>query len=203
MASSLSPSSIDATFPVAGQDNDSQGFRDNFNQIKTDLTNAKSELENLQSTAVLKASLTSPAVTVSNDLAGNELFDYKYYQNVGKVSALGTVSGSTSIDVTNGAVFTLTTSGSTTLTFTGFKNTGYESVKLIVTQGGAHSVNLTGVTFPFLMNPDASTENLDSTAGIDFSTRYSFPQINGSVTVFDVFTTDGGTTKRATYPVSY
>ena len=37
MASSLSPSSIDATFPVAGQDNDSQGFRDNFNQIKTDL----------------------------------------------------------------------------------------------------------------------------------------------------------------------
>ena len=65
MASSLSPSSIDATFPVAGQDNDSQGFRDNFNQIKTDLTNAKSELENLQSTAVLKASLTSPAVTES------------------------------------------------------------------------------------------------------------------------------------------
>ena len=65
MASSLSPTSIDATFPVAGQDNDSQGFRDNFNQIKTDLTNAKSELENLQSTAVLKADLTSPAVTVS------------------------------------------------------------------------------------------------------------------------------------------
>ena len=30
MASSLSPTSIDATFPVAGQDNDSQGFRDNF-----------------------------------------------------------------------------------------------------------------------------------------------------------------------------
>ena len=74
MASSLSPSSIDATFPVAGQDNDSQGFRDNFNQIKTDLTNAKSELENLQSTAVLKASLTSPAVTVSNDLAGCLLY---------------------------------------------------------------------------------------------------------------------------------
>ena len=54
MASSLSPTSIDATFPVAGQDNDSQGFRDNFNQIKTDLTNAKSELEDLQSNAVLK-----------------------------------------------------------------------------------------------------------------------------------------------------
>jgi len=203
MASSLSPTSIDATFPIAGQDNDSQGFRDNFNQIKTDLTNAKSELEDLQSNAVLKASLTSPAVSASNDLGGLELFDFKRYQYVDKVSALGTVSGSNSIDVTNGSVFTLTTSGSTTLTFTGFKNTGFESVKLIVTQGGAHSVNLTGVTFPFLMNPDATTNNLDSTAGVDFSTRYVFPQISGSVTVFDVFTTDGGTTKRATYPVSY
>ena len=152
---------------------------------------------------MLKANLTSPAVTASNDLAGLELFDFKRYQYVDKVSALGTVSGSNSIDVTNGSVFTLTTSGSTTLTFTGFKNTGFESVKLIVTQGGAHSVNLTGVTFPYLMNPDATTNNLDSTAGVDFSTRYVFPQISGSVTVFDVFTTDGGTTKRATYPVSY
>ena len=53
------------------------------------------------------------------------------------------------------------------------------------------------------MNPDATTVGLDSTAGLDFSTRYAFPQINGSVTVFDVFTTDGGTTKRATYPTSY
>ena len=203
MASNINETGVNKDYPVAGQDNDSQGFRDNFNQIKTDLTNAKSELEALQSNAVLKANLTSPAVTASNDLAGLELFDFKRYQYVDKVSALGSVSGSNSIDVSNGSVFTLTTAGLTTLTFTGFKNTGFESVKLIITQGGAHSVNLTGVTFPFLMNPDATTNNLDSTAGIDFSTRYTFPQINGSVTVFDVFTTDGGTTKRATYPVSY
>ena len=203
MASSLSPTSIDATFPVAGQDNDSQGFRDNFNQIKTDLTNTKAELEDLQSNAVLKANLTSPVVTASNDLGGLALKDYKYSENVGLVSALGTISGSNTITVTNGAVFTMTTSGLLTLAFDGWKNTGFESVKLIITQGGAHSVNLTGVTFPYLMNPDAHTTSLDSTAGIDFSTRYVFPQINGSVTVFDVFNTDGGTTKRATYPVSY
>jgi hypothetical protein len=203
MASSLSPSSIDATFPVAGQDNDSQGFRDNFNQIKTDLTNAKSELEALQTNAILKANLTSPAVTASNDLAGLALKDYKYSENVGLVSALGTVSGSQTVTVTNGAVFTVTTSGALTLAFAGWKNTGFESVKLIITQGGAYSVALTGVTFPYLVNPDAHTVSVDSTAGLDFSTRYVFPQINGSVTVLDVFTTDGGTTKRATYPTSY
>ena len=201
MASSLSPTSIDATFPVAGQDNDSQGFRDNFNQIKTDLTNAKSELENLQSTAVLKADLTSPAVTVSNDLAGNELFDYKTYQVVDKVSALGTVSGSQSVDVSNGNVFTVTSSAALTLSFTGFKNTGHESVRLIITNGGAYSISLTGVTFPFLNNPDVTTATLDST-GIDFSTRVGIPSVASTIVV-DVFTTDGGTTKRATYPVSY
>ena len=201
MASSLSPTSIDATFPVAGQDNDSQGFRDNFNQIKTDLTNAKSELEDLQSTAVLKGNLTSPAVTVSNDLAGNELFDFKSYQQVDKVSALGTVSGSNSIDAANGSVFTLTTSGNTTLTFTGFKNTGHEKVKLIITVGGSHVITLTGVTFPFLNNPDVTTATLDST-GIDFSTRVGIPGVASTV-VLEVFTTDGGTTKFSTTPAVY
>ena len=31
MASNIDATSIDATFPIAGQDNDSQGFRNNFN----------------------------------------------------------------------------------------------------------------------------------------------------------------------------
>ena len=44
MASSIDTSTIDATYPVAGIDNDSQGFRDNFNSIKTNLTTAGSEI---------------------------------------------------------------------------------------------------------------------------------------------------------------
>ena len=35
-------------FPVAGQDNDSQGFRDNFTTIKTGLQTAQSEISTLQ-----------------------------------------------------------------------------------------------------------------------------------------------------------
>jgi hypothetical protein len=30
MASNINPYNIDGTYPVAGQDNSSQGFRDNF-----------------------------------------------------------------------------------------------------------------------------------------------------------------------------
>ena len=44
MASSIIASTIDDTYPVAGQDNDSQGFRDNFNIIKTNFVEAKSNI---------------------------------------------------------------------------------------------------------------------------------------------------------------
>ena len=54
MASSISTTSIDATFPVAGQDNDSQGFRDNFSTIKSNFTAAKSEIEALQTNTAKK-----------------------------------------------------------------------------------------------------------------------------------------------------
>ena len=56
---------IDQTYPVAGQDNDSQGFRDNFSNIKTSLTKVK---------AVLDALDTNTAkLNVSNAFNGNQL----------------------------------------------------------------------------------------------------------------------------------
>ena len=48
MASNIVPGNIDGTYPKAGQDNSSQGFRDNFNAIKTNFTEAKSEIDDLQ-----------------------------------------------------------------------------------------------------------------------------------------------------------
>lgn len=48
MASQINISNIDATFPVAGQDNSSQGFRDNFANIKIALSTATTEISDLQ-----------------------------------------------------------------------------------------------------------------------------------------------------------
>ena len=48
MASNIISSTIDDTYPVAGVDNDTQGFRDNFNIIKTGLATATSEITSLQ-----------------------------------------------------------------------------------------------------------------------------------------------------------
>ena len=46
----INTGSIDTAYPVAGQDNDSQGFRDNFSNIKQALDNAKSALATVEGT---------------------------------------------------------------------------------------------------------------------------------------------------------
>ena len=48
MASNIVPGNVDATFPKAGQDNSSQGFRDNFSQVKTQLDTASTEITTIQ-----------------------------------------------------------------------------------------------------------------------------------------------------------
>ena len=46
--STIDDTSIDQTFPVAGQDNNSQGFRDNFSTIKNNFTITKRYLKKLK-----------------------------------------------------------------------------------------------------------------------------------------------------------
>ena len=41
MASNIVPGNVDGTFPKAGQDNSSQGFRENFSSIKNNFNEAK------------------------------------------------------------------------------------------------------------------------------------------------------------------
>jgi len=48
MASNVNATPIDETYPIAGQDNDTQGFRDNFNYIKTAITTTGTEITALQ-----------------------------------------------------------------------------------------------------------------------------------------------------------
>jgi hypothetical protein len=71
MASLVNPSNINGNFPIAGQDNDSQGFRDNFTNIRNNFTFIKAEVEDLQAKAVLKSALTGTAL--NNDFQGQKV----------------------------------------------------------------------------------------------------------------------------------
>lgn len=66
MASNIISETIDEKFPVAGEDNDTQGFRDNFNIIKQNFSNANAEISDLQEKTVLKAPLEGESTVVNN-----------------------------------------------------------------------------------------------------------------------------------------
>ena len=122
MASGIITTNIDTAYPVAGQDNDSQGFRDNFTNLKTALDTAKSEISDLESKAVLKSALTGESL--SNDGAGAVIEDFEFKDISETRIAKGTTSGSVTFDYEEGPYQTLTTSGSVTLAFSNFPAAG-------------------------------------------------------------------------------
>lgn len=69
MASNINPTNIDITYPIAGQDNDTQGFRDNFSSIKNNFLVAASEISSLQTSVSSTPSFT--AVPASSSAPGN------------------------------------------------------------------------------------------------------------------------------------
>ena len=73
MASNIVPGNIDGTYPKAGQDNSSQGLRDNFSSTKNNFTEAKTEIEDLQTN---KANLNS-----ANNFSGNTIQNAVFKDN--------------------------------------------------------------------------------------------------------------------------
>ena len=71
MPSTIYPNNIDITYPVAGQDNDTQGFRTNFTNIKNNLQTAKDEITVLQSNVAVLFAGTNLNTYTGNINAGN------------------------------------------------------------------------------------------------------------------------------------
>jgi len=68
--STINTNSIDANYPIPGQNNSTQGFRNNFASIKQNLDIAGSEITELQTNTVLKSPLANSSV---NNNMGNTL----------------------------------------------------------------------------------------------------------------------------------
>ena len=115
MASNIVPGNVDGTFPIAGKDNSSQGFRDNFTAIKNNFTNAKTEIESLQTNSVQTNSATN-----FND---NVVSRATLKDTAETVYAHGTTGGSLTLNHENGHYQTLTTNAAVTLAFTNMPTT--------------------------------------------------------------------------------
>jgi len=115
MASNIVPGNVDGTYPKAGQDNSSQGFRDNFSAIKNNFTEAVTEIEALQTN---KANLNA-----SSDFADNEVIRAKFKDTSETVYAHGTTGGAITLNHQNGHYQTITSNASITLSFTNWPAT--------------------------------------------------------------------------------
>lgn len=116
MASNINPNNIDTAYPIAGQDNDSQGFRDNFTNIKTNFQYAEEEIDDLQSKVLLKSALTG--TTLDNDMGGALLKNAKLQGTRYTRIAPTATSGSIDIDFAAGSYYKISQlTGNVTLNF--------------------------------------------------------------------------------------
>jgi hypothetical protein len=123
MSSQIDSQNIDKTFPVAGQDNNSQGFRDNFDAIQRNFQFTKTEIEDLQTKSLLKSPLGSTG-TVVNNLGGSSITNGSYTNFHGTSFSQAGVSGIANIDVTNGSLQSFTLTNDTVFTFINWPASG-------------------------------------------------------------------------------
>ena len=183
MTSAINPNNIDGAYPVAGQDNDSQGFRDNFTNTSTNFQYAANEITDLQNNVILKAALAGVG-NLDNNMNGQPLYNFEASQVSGMLNLIGTTSGSVSLNWINGSYQTLTTSGSVTLGFTNFPATGVAAsiVLQITVASTAHTLTLPAAV-------SIGTANLQGYAAnvITFNKTgtytFEFSTVNGGSTV--------------------
>ena len=94
MARNITFSAIDETYPIAGRDNDSQGFRDNFSVIKNNFEAAKGEIEDLQ--------LNTSRLDDANNFNGNNLVNFNVVYSTEELFDGGLRSTTTLVDWKDG-----------------------------------------------------------------------------------------------------
>jgi hypothetical protein len=184
MTSNINPNDIDGAYPVAGQDNNSQGFRDNFTNTSTNFQYAADEITDLQNKAVLKAALTG--TTLDNNMNGVVLSNAQLQNMSQAVDPLGTLSGSVVINYALGPYYTVTTGGAISLSFSNLPAAGVAAVWTvsITVASTAHTI-----TFPTAVSVNGfgiigfnAATNVMSFAATGTYT-FTFSTINGGTTV--------------------
>ena len=187
MTSQINPNNVDGTYPVAGQPNNTQGFRDNFTNIKTNFSYAETEITDLQNKAILKSALSG--TTLDNNMADNLIYavklqdvSYTFLQNA-------TTSGSIAIDYSAGQYQYISTTGSISLNFSNFPVSGVQGIIQI-------AVNITSTAYTLTLPAAVSlgTTGLQGYASnvITFAAtgtyQFAFSTVDGgtTITIYDL-----------------
>ena len=205
--SSITPSNINGNFPVYGQDNNTQGFRDNFTNIKSNFVFTKSEMEDIQNKAIFKSALTG--TTLNNNMLGAVLENPQLKAWTESFTDLKQRSGDVEIDFSQGNFQKITTAGPINITkFTNWPSPsgsgviGYTSLRLWIVVNNRFSDDLgryvvDTVTFSEAVSDTDQTKRvsigINDISGYVSSTNTLTFDVPGNY-VFDISSADGGTT---------
>lgn len=137
--SNLNYGAIDETYPVAGQDNNSQGFRGNFAAIKASLELAE------QSITALEGNRARTDAT--NDFLGNAINNATYNRLYGATYTLSNITTPQDVSLNNGPLQYVTFAGNTTITFKNWPVSGkYAKIRVHLISDGNAARNATLAT---------------------------------------------------------
>ena len=197
MASSINADGIDPNFPVAGVNNSTQGFRDNFFNIKNNLNYAKSEISDLQSKAILKSALNGQKL--SNDFSETIIANATLKSTGTMINNLGSMSGTAVLDFKSSTHYFLSTTGSVSLSFKNWPTAGIcGSIRLTISITNIlHTMSVPGTVSRGLYNIAGLTSKTINGLLIKPPTTI----VSGSATTYTVSATQ--TVGNATNTVSF
>ena len=142
--STINTNAINVNYPVPGVNNNSQGFRDNFASIVTNLNTAGTEITDLQNKVVVKQALLG--TTINNDMANTLISNASTRGFRATTYNLGnSLAGTVLVNVSLGDVQYGTIAANTTINFGSWAPTGTQSnVQLNLSVSNANAV----ISFP-------------------------------------------------------
>jgi hypothetical protein len=192
MTSQINTNGIDVNYPIPGQNNNSQGFRDNFAQIRTNLNTASAEITDLQTKAVLKAALDNSVL--NNDMANTLISNASIRSFRHTTYNLGnSLTGTILIDASRADYQYGTVSANTTFQFGGWAPTNTEqtiTLRLNISNSSA-VVSLPNACIT--TNDNYGTTLIENFELIGNTATFTAPA-NVTAVEFELSTTDCGNT---------
>ena len=165
MASNINPNNINGNFPVAGQDNPSQGFRDNFNNTSINLGIAAEEISDLQAKSVLISPLAGS--TINNNFAGTPITAAQLRATSETINDLGAQTGGIILDYATANIQKITTAGDISISFANFPTAGlYGRMILWLTVTDSNYSLQIGLTSPGVTSGAIQIAGIDINSGI-------------------------------------
>lgn len=195
MASNIDTSTLNINYPEAGKDNDTQGFRNNFESIRDNIDVAKTELEDLQENVA--------RTDADTDFNSNLIVDANFLQTTESVFDLGSTQNNVSVDFRNGSYQTVEVGANIELGIIGWPEKGRLAnlTVQLLSDGALRNVSITTEDAGEIKrNKGLPVEIGDSTvvrAGA-FPEVLAVPNDTDPVIV-KFWTTDGGETVYASY----